>query len=227
MLTVFIRGVIIYILVIFSVRLMGKRQIGDLSPAELVITILISNIATLSIEDVSVPLFTGVIPILTLVCLDVIVSYICLKSRRIRHIISGRPKIVISNGVINQSELRALRYTVDDLMSSLRTQGIFDISEVQYAVVETTGAISAYLKAENLPLTPKTLNCPEAPSDPPQAIISDGDFIKPTETRLDIREEEVIKALKRKHLEAGDVFLCTVDADGKLHIIEKQKGGRK
>lgn len=227
MLTVFIRGIILYALVIFSVRLMGKRQIGDLSPAELVVTILISNIATLSIEDVSVPLFTGVIPILTLVCLDVLASYVCLGSRKIRHMISGKPRIVISNGVIDQSELRALRYTVDDLMSSLRTQGIFDISEVQYAVVETTGAVSAYLKADCLPLTPKTLASPEAASDPPQVIISDGDFIKAAEDRLGLSESEVIKELKRKHLEVGDVFLCIADSSGKLNITEKRKGKRK
>ena len=177
MLIVFIRGIILYILVISSVRLMGKRQIGELSPSELVITILISNIATLAMEDVSVPLFTGIIPIMTLVCLDVLVSYICMKSRRIRHTISGKPKIVISNGVIDQKELKTLRYTVDDLMSSLRTQGIFDITQVQYAVVETNGVISALLKADYLPLTPKTAAQPETPSDPPQALISDGDLI--------------------------------------------------
>ena len=156
MLIVFIRGIILYILVTFAVRLMGKRQIGDLSPGELVITILISNIATLSMEDISVPLFTGIVPILTLVSLDVLVSYACLKSRKIRRAISGKPKIVVSNGVIDQNVLKTLRYTVDDLMSSLRTQGIFDISQVQYAVVETTGAVSAILKAEFQPLTPKT-----------------------------------------------------------------------
>lgn len=223
MLIVFIRGIILYVLVISAVRLMGKRQIGELSPSELVITILISNIATLSMEDVSVPLFTGVIPILTLVCLDVLVSFVCLKSRRIRHTISGKPKIVISNGVIDQNELKTLRYTVDDLMSSLRTQGIFDITQVQYAVVETNGVISALLKADYLPLTPKTAASPNIPSDPPQAIISDGDFIKSAETRLNLQESDVLKELKRKHLEVGDVFLCTAEADGTLKIIQKQK----
>lgn len=224
MLIVFIRGIILYVLVIAAVRLMGKRQIGELSPSELVITILISNIATLAMEDVSVPLFTGVIPILTLVCLDVLVSYACLKSRKLRHTVSGKPKIVISNGVIDQKQLRTLRYTVDDLMSSLRNQGIFDISQVQYAVVETNGAISALLKAEYLPLTPKTQAAPEAAADPPQAIISDGDFIKAEGVRLDINEKELLKELKRKHLEVGDVFLCTVDSNGELKIVPKQKG---
>ena len=227
MLIVFIRGIILYALVVFSVRLMGKRQLGELTPSELVITILVSNIATLAMENTREPLFTTFVPILTLVCLDVIAGYVCMKSRKIRHVISGKPKIVISNGVIDQKELKELRYTVDDLMSALRTQSIFDINQVQYAVVETTGAVSALLKAEHQPLTPKTAAAPDPAEDPPQAIISDGDFIKSAENRLNLQEKDILKELKRKHLEVGDVFLCTADADGTLHIIEKQKELRK
>ena len=225
MLIVFIRGLILYVLVIFAVRLMGKRQIGELSPSELVITILISNIATLAMEDISVPLFTGIIPILTLVCVDVLASYACLRSRKLRHAISGKPKIIISNGVIDQKILRALRYSVDDLMSSLRSQGIFDISKVQYAVVETTGAISALLKPEELPITQASQKEAEPASDPPQAIISDGDFIKAAGLRLSMNEKDLLKELKRKHLEISDVFLCTVDSNGGLYIIPKQDKG--
>ena len=223
MLTVFIRGIILYALVIFSVRLMGKRQLGELTPSELVITILVSNIATLAMEDISVPLLTGIIPILTLVCLDVITGYICLKSRKIRHVISGRPKVVITDGKIDQAQLRALRYTVDDLMSALRTQSVFDISEVQYAVVETTGAVSAYLKPGSRPLTPDTSAAPAPSGDPPQAIISDGDYISSAGKRLKLSEGDILKELKKKHLEIGDVFLCTVDSGGKLRIIEKEE----
>ena len=222
MLTVFIRGVFLYVLVIFSVRLMGKRQLGELTPSELVITILISNIATLAMEDVSVPLLTGTVPILTLVSLDVVAGYLSLRSRRFRHLISGRPKIVISDGRIDQKTLRELRYTVDDLMSALRSQQIFDISEVQYAVVETTGAVSAYLKPENRPLTPSSAASPEEASDPPQVIISDGDYILSAGVRLNLNEKDVLKELKRKHLEIGEVFLCTVDAGGSFRIIKKE-----
>lgn len=219
MLIVFIRGIILYALVIFAVRLMGKRQLGELAPSELVITILISNIATLAMEDVSVPLITGTVPILTLVSLDVLSGYVCLKSRKIRHMISGRPKVIISDGVIDQKMLRSLRYTVDDLMSALRTQSIFDISQVQYAVVETTGAVSAYLKPEFQPMTPSAVKSPGQSSDPPKTVISDGDFIGPAGK---LSRDEILKELKRKHLEPGDVFLCTVDADGKLKITEKR-----
>lgn len=227
MLIVFIRGMILYVLVIFAVRLMGKRQIGELSPSELVITILISNIATLAMEDISVPLFTGVIPILTLVCLDVLASYACLRSRRLRHAVSGKPKIVISNGVIDQNELKTLRYTVDDLMSSLRNQGIFDITQVQYAVVETTGAVSALLKPEHLPLTPKTRAQPDPVEDPPQVIISDGDFIDAETSKKRADRKDVLNELKRRGLSVSDVFLCTVDGSGGFSIIPKQKGVRK
>ena len=223
MLTVFIRGIILYILVIFAVRLMGKHQLGELTPSELVITILISNIATLAMEDVSVPLITGLVPVLTLVCLDVISAYACLRSRKLRHIISGRPKVVISGGVIDQKMLKSLRYTVDDLMSALRAQSIFDISQVQYAVVETTGAVSAYLKPENQPITPASKDSPEPPGDPPQAIISDGDYIPSAGQRLGIDEETILRELGRKHITPGDVFLCTVDASGALKIIEKRR----
>lgn len=223
MLIVFFRGIILYVLVIFAVRLMGKRQIGELSPSELVITILISNIATLAMEDISVPLITGIVPILTLVCLDVLASFACLKSRKLRHVISGSPKIVISNGVIDQAQLGALRYTVDDLMSALRNQGIFDISEVQYALVETNGSVSALLKADFLPLTPQTRTADEPAANPPQAIVSDGDFIKAAGKRLNIDEKTVLKELKRKHLNISDIFLCTVDSQGNLSFIPKQK----
>lgn len=227
MLIVFIRGIIVYALVTFATRIMGKRQLGELSPSELVITILISNIATLSMEDPELPMITGIIPILTLVCVDVLTSYAALKSRRFRHIVSGRPKIIISNGVIDQKVLAELRFTVDDVCASLRSSGIFDVTQVQYAVVETTGTISVLQKADELPLTPKTLAQPEPNGDPPQVLISDGDMVKSSETRVFISDEELRRELKRKHLEPKDVLLCLAYSDKSLKIIAKEKDYRK
>ena len=227
MLIVFIRGIIVYGLVTFATRIMGKRQLGELSPSELVITILISNIATLSMEDPSISMITGIVPILTLVCVDVLVSYAALKSRRFRHIISGRPKIIISNGVIDQKVLAELRFTVDDVCASLRSSGIFDITQVQYAVVETTGTISVLQKADELPLTPKSLDARQPEEDPPQVLISDGDLIQSSETRMFISEEELRRELKRKHLEPKDVLICLAYSDKRLKIIAKEKGYRK
>ena len=151
--TVFIRSVLLYAVVIFAVRLMGKRQLGELQPSELVITILVSNIATLPLENPSVPLITGVLPVLALVCFEVIVSWLSLKSKKLRKLISGSPKIIIRDGKIDQQTMRDLRLTVDDLLMSLRSQQIFTPEEVQFAIVETTGTISVYQKGAYRPVT--------------------------------------------------------------------------
>ncbi len=223
MLIVFIRGIIVYFLVIFATRVMGKRQLGELSPSELVITILISNIATLAMEDPEASLITGVVPILTLVCLDILASFAVLKSRKLRHVISGRPKVIISNGKLDQAVMKELRFTVDDVCSALRNSGVFDIDEVQYAVVETTGTISVLLKAPNRPVTPKTLATPETSSDPPQVLISDGDIIANGMNGVGLDEKSLRKELKRKHLDPSDVLLCMMKPDNSLYIIPKEK----
>lgn len=219
MLIVFLRGVILYVLVIFSIRLMGKRQLGELQPSELVITILISNIATLPIEDINIPMTTGVIPILTLVCLDVLVSAMALRSRKLRRLISGSPKIIISNGEIDQFQLKKLRYTVDDLMESLRSQGVFDISEVQFAVVETTGKISVYQKPDSRPATQKDLKLHNKPQDPPRVVIDDGDIIFGKDGSVVSRAEAILRG---KELSPQEVFLMTCDDSGNVTIVKKE-----
>ncbi|MCD8218899.1 MAG: DUF421 domain-containing protein [Ruminococcus sp.] len=150
---VLIRSLILYIVVIFGVRLMGKRQLGELQPSELVITILISNIATLPLEDTSIPLMLGILLILALVCYEAVMSWVTLESTRIRRIVSGRPKIIIRDGQLEQATMRDFRLSVDDVMMPLRGSQVFDIRQVQYAIMETTGSISIYLKPEYQPLT--------------------------------------------------------------------------
>ena len=146
MLIVLIRTIILYFIIVLGTRIMGKRQLGELQPSDLVITILISNIATLPIEETEIPLVTGIIPILTLVCFEVFSSALSLKSPLARRLISGRPIVIIQNGRLNQKEMRDLRFSLDDLMEQLRGSGIFDLSEVQLAIVETTGKLSIYQK---------------------------------------------------------------------------------
>ena len=168
---ILIRSLILYIVVIFVVRLMGKRQLGEMQPSELVITILISNIATLPLEDTEIPLIIGVTPILALVCYEVFVSWLILRLPFFRKIMYGSPKIIISNGKINRSVLRELRLPVDDIMTALRTQQIFDISEVQFAIVETTGSISAMKKQVKDNPDRTDLKIKAENSDPPQVEI--------------------------------------------------------
>ena len=145
---VFIRAVIIYVAVIIALRLMGKRQIGEMTPHELVITILVSQVAIIPLQDNSMPLANMIIPILIFISLEIIVSALSMKSLGFRNLIQGKPIFVIKNGKLDEKQLKRLRLTVDDLTDALREKGFFDISEVQDAVVETNGTVSVLPKGE-------------------------------------------------------------------------------
>lgn len=218
---VFIRAVILYVLLIFTVRLMGKRQIGELQPSELAITILISNIATLPVEDTGMPLLTGIIPIITLASLDVIMSWLGMKNKLIRRFSCGRPMIIISDGKIDREAMKAIRFTVDDLAASLRNQGIFDISEVRFAVVETTGSLSVYQKFPERSVTNRDMQLKGKDIDPPDIIISDGETVPEAMKRLDVTEQWLENTLKREKTDIKNVFIMTVSPDKKYSIIPK------
>ncbi len=221
---VFIRTVMLYAVIIFAIRLMGKRQLGELQPSELVVTILISNIVTLPIEDISTPMLMGIVPILTLVCMEVIISAITMKSRKLRRIVSGSPKVIISDGVIDQKQLKELRFTADDVMESLRSQGVFDISQVQYAIIETTGAVSVYEKPSLQPLSANSLANPPKNENPPQVVIDDGDVVKKSLDVLKLSEVWLEEILKKEGKHSADIFLMTASDDKSYKIIEKEKG---
>lgn len=217
---VLIRSLILYILVIFSVRLMGKRQLGELQPSELVITILISNIATLPLEDTDIPLLLGVTPILALVCFEVIVSWLNLIFPKFRKIISGSPKIIIRNGKTDPKILKELRFSVDDLMMSLREKEVFDIEDVQFAIVETTGNISVMRKQTADTPTRNDLGLKVKNYDPPQVIVSDGKII-PQAVKVMGVDGSVDKILRPVNLKIEDVFLMTADTQGNFFIVDK------
>lgn len=223
---VLIRSLILYILVIFAVRLMGKRQLGELQPSELVITILVSNIATLPLEDVNIPLMVGVTPILALVCFEVLMSWVNLKSPKLRKIISGSPKIIISNGIIDNTVLSELRLSVDDLMMSLRTNDVFSLDEVQYAIVETTGSVSVMKRTDCDTPTRSELNIEKASSDPPMVVISDGRIIEKAAETVGMKINRIREILNNSKLELKDVFIMTADSSGKYFIADK-KGTRQ
>lgn len=222
MLIIFLRGIILYLLIVFSIRLMGKRQLGELSPNEFVVAILISNIATLPLEDAEIPLIRGIVPVITLVCLDVIAGALALKFRKIRRLIAGSPKIIISKGEILQGELKKIRFTTDDLMESMRNQGIFDVSQVEFAIVETTGKISFFQKQPHQPLTPQTLKHTEPTGNPPLTVIDDGEIIYSSLDALDMTEKNLEAILSKEKLDKKDVFLLSSDGKGKNIIIKKE-----
>ena len=218
---VLIRSFILYLVVMFSVRLMGKRQLGELQPAELVVTILISNIATLSLEDIEIPLLHGILPILALVCYDVIASWISLKSVRFRRWVSGSPKIIIHNGVVDQDMLKNLRFSVDDLMTALRMSGVFHIEEVQFAIVETNGSVSIYQKSAYQPSEKQDLQATQPNSDPPHIIIADGKLRETSLSAIGQDRQWLDKILHQANLTIKDIFILTADKSCQYQLIPK------
>lgn len=205
----FIRSLILYVLVVFAVRLMGKRQLGELQPSELVITILVSDIATLPLEDSNIPLIIGVTPIFALVCFEVVVSCISLKFPALRKMISGSPKIIISNGKIDADVMKELRFSVDDLLMSLREKDIFDLDNVQYAVVETTGTLSAMDKDDGT-------------SDPPMLVVSDGKLLPAAIRSLGLEDIHIKKILSSEGIKLEDTLIMTADSSGKYFIADNK-----
>ena len=214
MVIVIIRSVILYSIVIAALRLMGKKQLGELQPSELVTTMLISNIATLSLEEPSMPMILGVVPILMIVCIDVLMSGIMLKSVKFRKLVTGSPRVIISDGVIDQKELKNLRYTIDDVLESMRDSDIFDINEVRYAIVETTGKINFFKKTEGN-------------SDPPSLIIKDGMLISEGLKKAGLGEKWLKGVLERKNTEQSKVFLLTASGDRSYTMILKERRSMK
>lgn len=221
MLVVFFRAFLLYALIMFSIRLMGKRQLGELQPSELVITILISNIASLPIEDANIPMILGIIPVLILVSFEILISSISLKSKGFRSFISGSPMIIIHDGIIQQKQLRKLRFSIDDLMESLRQSGIFDLQDVEYAIVETTGKVSVLQKFSAQNVTPSMLNISGKSTSPPAVIISDGEIIYSALAAYEIDESWVMKTIKAKKYKLEQVFIMTCDRELNYYIVEK------
>ena len=215
----FLRTMILYLVVVFGIRLMGKRQIGELQPSELVITILISNIASL-------PMFAGLLPILALMCFEVLTSFLCLKSARLRRIVSGRPIIIIHDGKIDQREMRELRFSADDLMIQLRQNGIFRAEEVEFAVVETNGKLSVYQKYQNRPITPQVLAMPDQPEDnaPPLAVVCEGTVMHEALRRSGKDLRWVEKKAAAQKLKIDEVYLMVACPDGSCDIVAKERG---
>ncbi|MCL2018214.1 MAG: DUF421 domain-containing protein [Oscillospiraceae bacterium] len=184
---------------------MGKKQLGELQPSELVTAILISNIATLALENPDLPMLAGVIPILAIVCLDVFITSLSLKSDKFRRVVTGNPCVIVKDGIINQREMKRLRYTIHDLAEAARDAGVFDISKIQYAVVENTGKINILQTSEN----------------PPVLAVSDGVTDKNALKEIGLDERWLKKALLQKNIPLSRVFLLAADEKGNYYIVEK------
>lgn len=203
-----IRAVIIYIAVIVSVRIMGKRQLGEMEPHEFVITILISAVATVPLEDNAIPLTNSLLPILVLVSLEIIASAVSMKSQGFRTLLSGKPVFIIKDGKLNQSEMKRTRLTVDDILNGLRQQKIFDIENVQNAVVEANGKLSVQEKAADAVI--------------PIPIVLDGKAVKEYFAKEEYSEQEIDVIVSSANCKLEEMLLLTLDENGNTNIIKKE-----
>lgn len=222
----FIRTFLLYIVVIAAVRVMGKRQIGELQPSELVVAILISDLASVPMQDPGIPLTSGIIPILTLIACEVALSSLTLLNARARRVVTGRPSILIQNGQINQAEMRRLRYTLDDLMEELRLCGYMRIDEVAVAVLETNGKLSVFPTCQNKPVTAGMMDLPCPPSGGlPITLICDGQLY-PESLRAAGKDKDWLESiLSAQGMTVEGVFMMTVDNMDSTVIIKKDDGG--
>ena len=233
MITVCIRTLILYILVVLAVRMMGRRTIGELQASELVVTLMISDLASVPMQEIGIPLLTGALPIAVLVIMEIALSSLMLHSPRLSRLMCGSPVVVIAGGEIRQKALRSLRMTNSDLFESLRKQSVFDIAAVSCAVVETDGSLSVLLRAEAQPPTAADAGV-EVPKERINALlVSDGSIERNSLTPAVWSEERIEKALKKEKTPVEDVFVMTGAEDGSYRIIrrdgedaEKQKGRR-
>ena len=224
-----VRTVFLYICVMAAMRIMGKRQIGELQPSELVVTIMISEVASIPMQNTGVPLISGIIPVLVLLTAEVVTSFFSLKNRRFRRLVSGYPSILIEDGQINQGELKKLRFSVDDLLEELRVNNCDDISDVAYAILETGGRISIITKtcARGVTVRDMELNLP--PACITYTIISDGHIDK-EEMHMAGKDIPWLKEqLKQNNINSHkDVFLATIDSSGSLFVrLKDKRGGRR
>ena len=221
MISTVLRTIILYIVVTVAIRLMGKRQIGDMQPNELVVTLLISEIAAIPLQDTEQPVFVGIAAIFMLVFLEIIISILTLKSFFVRKIFSGKSVIIIKNGVIDQQAMRDVRMTVVDLIELLRGQNVFNINEVAFAVLEVNGNLSVLLKKDAQTLSVKDIDLTLPDDNLSLPVISDGKIVRESLDALKIKPSYIQKVLKTENTTAKDVFLMTLDRDGNQTIIKK------
>lgn len=221
MLISIIRTVILYVFIIVAIRLMGKRQISDMQPSELVVTLVISDVASLPMQNVSQPLLSGVVPVLVLVALEIAASVIMLKSRRIRRAVCGSPVVVIENGEVLQKQMKRLRMTTDELCAQLRQQNIFSLQDVQYCIVETNGSLSVLEQPQKRVPTAEDLKVTIPDNGLEAVVISDGEVLESSLRLCKADRERIDNILLKNHTPLDKVFLMTLDSKGNYQIIER------
>ena len=217
MIAILIRSVLLVCFAVLAMRLMGKRQIGQLQPFELVIAIMIADLASTPMESLDTPLWHGIMPLFTTVALHQLFTYLSLKSQRMRAFFSGRPTVIINRGEINDKALEKLCFNLNDLLEELRTGGILSPTEVETAIMETSGKLTVFPKSQNRPITPGDLGLPTGYEGIPLTLVMDGKLQKSNLPLCGRDGAWVSKHLKRLGFDRmQDVLLCYLDTDGQM-----------
>ena len=229
MLVLVVRTLILYGVVILAMRVMGKRQLGELQPSELVVAIMISDLASVPMQAIDIPLLSGIIPVMTLLVAEVIMSYMSLKSKKMRKFLSGEPSIVIYNGQINEKELTRLRFNINDLLEELRLNNCHDVSDVEVAVIETSGKLSVIPKDGARTVTVEDLNISNARHDGlPCTLVADGALNVYELARAKKDRAWFEKEIKKRGIDSvKDIFIASLDAEGELFIQLKEKSAKR
>ncbi|MBE5746183.1 MAG: DUF421 domain-containing protein [Clostridiales bacterium] len=224
MFTLIARCIIIYTVVLIVFRLMGKRQLGELQPFEFVITLIVADLATLPMADTSIPLIHGIVPLITLLLIHFVISFLMRKSIWFRKLVSGKPIIIISPNGIDYENLKKLNLNLNDIQESLRNLNYFNFDDIEYAIVETNGKITAIPKAKITPATKEDLNINCSENRLFMIIVSDGKIVKENMVLAKIDENFILKQIKRAgENKIKDILVFTLDNDGNMYIQAKNK----
>ena len=218
------RTLILYFSLLLTMRLLGKRQLGEMELSEFVVAALIADLAAIPLQDVGIPLLNGLVAILVLFCCEILISGLTLKHIRLRTVFFGKPSLLIVRGKINQPEMHKNRFTVDELMQELRNQGSMDISQIEYAILETDGKLNVIPYPSERPVTPSQMGLDAGPGGYPTIIVSDGHILEANLRHAGRDLPWLTKQLKaRGHEDAKNVFLMTVTNSGQIYFAPKEE----
>ncbi len=222
MLTMIFRTMLLYALLIVVVRLLGKRQLGQMEPSEFVVTMLLANLATIPLEEPSTPVMHGIVPIALVFAAEYLTAYLTLRSIFVRRLFCGKPVILIENGKISAKNLRRTRINLDELTMHLREKEIFDLSEVKFAILETNGQLSTLMFSKNMPASAEEAGIPVHETELPITLISDGKLMKDNLDLTDKTEAWVQSELKKRNCTQKQTLLLTVDADDRIYFVKRE-----
>ena len=218
----YIRTIILYLVLILVIRLMGKRQIGEMEPAEFVVTMLVANLAAIPMQDGGIPLLTGLIPILTVLGVELVLSFLMLRSGWLRRLFCGQPVLLIDEGKLLQGNLRLTRVTLEELLGKLREKDILDLSQVQYAILETDGEVSVFPYARFAPPCARDLRIQARENAMPIVVVEDGRLLEENLVKSGKTREWVLETLAGQGASLQSTLILTVDATGKTLFIGKE-----